>query len=110
MRRVVNAGDLFGIRGGGGESVGVSGALGVPPQEGDERLHPGGRRRHPQRAMLVPRLVDDGTSMMLIRPVDAGKPHPVLLFCGLVSCRLQRRVRRGDWRGMAGTSGGWRVV
>jgi hypothetical protein len=33
--------------------------------------------RYPQRAALAPRLVDDGDIVMRIRPVDAGKPHPL---------------------------------
>src|SRR5262249_3132407 len=36
-----------------------------------------GRVRHPQRAALISLLIHDGDVMMRIRPVDAGKPHPL---------------------------------
>jgi hypothetical protein len=65
MRRLDDTGDLLGIRGA------------VAPQKGDQRLQTHRRMRHSQRAVLASRFVHDRDVVMRIRPVNAGKPHPL---------------------------------
>src|SRR5215468_6833387 len=82
LARLDDTGDLLWMRG----RVRSSG---VAAQVGDERLHPHGRMSYPQRATLAPRLVDDGDIVMRIRPVDAGKPHPLPPVCTLLHAVLE---------------------